>query len=195
MKTFRYLLLSVGLLACKCCLPGCGVEGIHNANPQTIVRAGSFSFENGKDVTATLEHGVFDPSTKAVELKNLQIVDNASAVRKANVEQIDALARESYAVGQAWSMGLTAGAQLAAQLMPGIASWAPRPPWGSGQAGVSPPNWLYYGSQAGAAATQPATSCPTCGMDAERLRAELAAELERLRAEIRRANQQPGTTE
>lgn len=196
MKWLRILLAPL-LLACPGCLIGCGVEGIHSANPRTIIRAGGFGFENGKDVSLNLEKGTFDPTTKAFELNNLKIEDNASEVRRANVEQIDALARESYAIGQAWSMGLTAGAQFAAQLMPGIASWAPRPPWGSGQAGVTPPGWFYYGDQAGQPTSRPATDaapCPTCGVDIARLQADWQARLDRLRAELL-DRAKPGTTD
>ncbi len=141
------LLAPALLLACKGCLTGCAVEGLHSANPRTIVRAGSFAFENGKDVSATLESGRFDPQSRAFEIKNLEILDTASTVRRANAEQIDALARESFAIGQAWSLGLTAGAQLAQQLVPFVASFAAKPPWGTGQPGLAPPGYVVPASQ------------------------------------------------
>ena len=84
---------------------GCGVEGLHNANPTTRISAGpwgGFSFYNSKDVAVGLDEGTYDPSTKALTLKNLKITDNASDVRIANVAQIDAITRQQEAIYKGW---------------------------------------------------------------------------------------------
>jgi hypothetical protein len=158
----KRLFIACILCALPCsCIAGCGVEGLHNAKPLTYIKAGEFSFSNSKDVEVALEEGGYDPATKSVSLKNLKISDNASVVRKANVEQIDALGRESLAVGQAWASGFAAAAQLATSVMP----------WAAGSSGSYPPGWT-------SPTTQPSGSgglgngliynwlkskCPTCG--------------------------------
>jgi hypothetical protein len=101
-------------------LPGCGVEGLHNANPATRISAdgGGFTFSNNKDVSVKLESGEYDPVTKKLVLKNLEITDSASTVRNANVNQIDAMGREAVMIGQAWSSGFQAAAQLVGAFNP-----------------------------------------------------------------------------
>jgi len=86
-------------------IAGCGVEGLHNANPNTRLSAdpwGGFQFYNSKDVAVNLEEGSYDPKTGAVALKNLNVTDNASEVRRANVEQIDAITRQQEAIYAGW---------------------------------------------------------------------------------------------
>ena len=84
---------------------GCGVEGLHNANPTTRISAspfGGFKFYNSKDVAVNLDEGSYDPATKSLTLKNLKITDNASDVRLANVAQIDAITRQTEIIYKGW---------------------------------------------------------------------------------------------
>jgi hypothetical protein len=112
----RYLVFGMGLVFWS----GCGVEGLHNANPATRISAdaGGFTFSNNKDVSVKLEEGSYDPATKMLVLKNLEIVDSASTVRNANVNQIDALGREALMIGQAYQAGFQGAAQMFQSLMP-----------------------------------------------------------------------------
>ena len=138
---FRYLILLVaGLL-----MSGCGVEGLHTANPKTIVRVKPLQRQvelfNSKDTSVTLKKLTYDPETGLFVLEDLEITDEASSVRQANVEQINALAIQAAALGQAWSQGLAAGAQLAGQLSSAVGAIGGPPVWGAGQPGVRPPGW------------------------------------------------------
>ncbi len=103
------------------CIGGCGIEGLHSANPSTRITAdpwGGFSFRNNKDVNIDLAKGSYDPSTKALIIEGLKVVDSASTVREANVQQIDAVSREATAIGAAWANGFLAAAQLAGLINP-----------------------------------------------------------------------------
>jgi hypothetical protein len=132
---------------------GCGVEGLHNANPTTVIRVDPSSksvyLSNNKDVDVSFDELTYTKDG-SVSVKNLKITDKASSVRAANVEQIHALAVESKAIGEAWSMGLQAGAQFVAQFVPMVGGIQRSPPWGAGNSAIVPPGW-----------TAPATTQPT----------------------------------
>ncbi|HOW73829.1 MAG TPA: hypothetical protein PKY77_24770 [Phycisphaerae bacterium] len=101
-------------------LPGCGVEGIHSANPVTRISGthGGVSVSNTEDVDFDLAEANYHPSTKAFSMKGLKIVCNASSVRKVNVNQIDAVTRQAGVIGAAWTNGFTAAAQMLGALSP-----------------------------------------------------------------------------
>lgn len=84
------------LLVAAC---GCGIEGLHNANPTTRIQAdaGGFSFSNNKDVSLKLDEGRYSPASKELELKKLEITDNASNVRRANEIQMEGMAKQAEA--------------------------------------------------------------------------------------------------
>lgn len=131
---------------------GCAVEGVHSANPTTMIRVDpstrSVYVSNNKDVDLSFEE--LTATKESFTVKNVKIVDKASSVREANVGQITALAEQAKAIGEAWSMGITAGANLASSLVPILGGIQQRPVWGAGQPGVTPPAWQYP------PATQPA---------------------------------------
>lgn len=83
------------ILAVLCVMSGCGVEGLHNANPKTtfrfdpVQRRVEFSDNKNNDVyigtmayTPDAENG----GAKTFKLENLFIKNNASEVRQANGE-------------------------------------------------------------------------------------------------------------
>lgn len=93
-------------IACLMMLvPGCAIDGIHTAKPETEMRYGAsgFSFSDTKDNDISAEEISVDGGKKSGTVKNLVIRNNASDVRRANVEQIDAMARQHIAIGQALS--------------------------------------------------------------------------------------------
>ncbi|HOQ88469.1 MAG TPA: hypothetical protein PLQ89_22425 [Phycisphaerae bacterium] len=88
------LLLLCLVLMCA----GCGIDGVHSAKPVTRVQAGPyFKLENSKDVSVSLDEGSYDPATKAVTIKGLELEDNASDVREANYLQMRGMAMQAEA--------------------------------------------------------------------------------------------------
>jgi len=78
-------------------LAGCGLP----ANPKTRIGVGPFggwSFENSKDVAILLKNAHANVKDGSLDIEELQIEDNASAVRKANVEQLQAYTEQVRAV-------------------------------------------------------------------------------------------------
>lgn len=72
------------------------------ANPRTEIGTWSWKFHNSKDVSIELDEASYNPQTKEGKLKGLQIIDNASDVREANVQQMVAMAEQIRAQGEAW---------------------------------------------------------------------------------------------
>lgn len=72
------------------CLGGCSLP----ANPKTTLQAGPwgsyFSFYDSKDNDVEIVGAEFDPTIKRLKFDRLTIRNNASDVRRANVEQIQA---------------------------------------------------------------------------------------------------------
>lgn len=101
----RKWLTMAGLICAQGCILGCGVEGLHTANPKTVIRVDPFSktieFYDSKDNDILIEDLQVDPDTHVWSVKKIDLKNNASRVREANAVQIDALARETLAVGQA----------------------------------------------------------------------------------------------
>lgn len=77
-------------------LAGCSLP----ANPKTRIQANAWgwTFENSKDVEILLKNAKADVDTGNIEIEELQIRDNASEVRRANVEQIQAYTEQVRAV-------------------------------------------------------------------------------------------------
>jgi len=138
-------------MLCGCVLTaGCGVEGIHSANPTTILRVKpaqhQIEFLDNKDNDLTLKKLTYNPETKEVMIDDLKIINNSSTVRESNVGQINALAIQAESIGKAWSMGINAGANLMAQAVPWLGRGTGNAPiWGEGQLGATPPGWIYVG--------------------------------------------------
>jgi len=128
---------------------GCGVEGLHSANPKTTFRfnpwSRSIEFTDNKDNDVEIEELSFDIVTKTMTLKGLKITNNASNVRIANRQQLEGLAIETKAIGDAWAQGIKAGAEMVASLVPMLGGIQANPIWGTGQPGAVPPGWVYVG--------------------------------------------------
>jgi len=139
-------------------LVGCGVEGIHSANPTTVLRVNPLNREvyisNNKDVDVSVANLSYDPETKAFIIEDLKILDQASTVRQANVDQITAIGQQAQAIGMAWYQGMLGGAQLVRAGVPILGGLVPNPIWGGGQPGAVPDGWIYVGP--GSVHTQPA---------------------------------------
>jgi len=122
------------IMAVQGCILGCAVEGLHSANPKTTFRfnpwSRSIEFSDNKDNDVKIVELTFNTETKAMTLKGLEIINNASGVRAANREQLEGLAIQADAIGKAWASGIQAGAQLAQALVGGTPATQP--------AGVSP---------------------------------------------------------
>lgn len=95
-RCFVSLAVLVGLLTL---LSGCGVEGLHDANPATRIDATAtgFHFSNNKDAEMKLKKGEYDPSTKKLMVEDLEIKDNASKVRESNAVQMEGMAKQAEA--------------------------------------------------------------------------------------------------
>lgn len=123
---------------------GCGVEGVHSANPTTIIRVDPISkqvyLSNNKDVDVSVDEMTV-AADKTFTVKKLVLVDKASSVREANRTQLEGLAIQSEAIGNAWAKGITAGSQLVTSLVPILGGLQARPMWGSGNPGLIPPGW------------------------------------------------------
>lgn len=87
------------LLAIVSVFSGCGVEGIHSANPRTIIRYNTwskqFEVENNKNVDLTVEGLEVDVPKNITKMEKMVLKDNASEVREVNPGQIDAVSRQS----------------------------------------------------------------------------------------------------
>ena len=158
-RLFSLLVVAL-VVAAQGCILGCGVEGIHSANPTTVLRVDPIHrqiyFADNKDNDVSIKELIFNPETGEVKIVDLKIINNASKVREANVLQIEALAIQAKAIGEAWLMGLTAGAQLMSAAVPMFGGIQARPPWGAGQPGAVPPGWIYVGPPT----TQPVAPSP-----------------------------------
>lgn len=82
----RYLSFSILLF-----VTGCGV-----ANPYTSVSYTSTGFKvyNSKDVSVTLKNAKYNPDSHEASIEELIILDTASTVRSANVEQLNAVTNQ-----------------------------------------------------------------------------------------------------
>lgn len=80
--------MRVAILASALCVAGCSLP----ANPRTEISYGPFGFHlhNSKDVGIKLKKASYDPATKRFDVEDLEFTDDASTVRRANVEQINA---------------------------------------------------------------------------------------------------------
>lgn len=83
-------------------LSGCGVEGLHSANPRTIIQVNPWTnaveVYNNKDVDVSLKNFEMDIPNKVAKVEELTLKDNASKVREVNPLQIDAVTRQSEVV-------------------------------------------------------------------------------------------------
>lgn len=92
------ILAGVALAACG----GCAALG-GAANPRTEVSAsplGGFRFHDSKDNDIEIENAEYDPSTKALKIGKLTIRNNATDVRIASVQQMDAFNRQLVTHGE-----------------------------------------------------------------------------------------------
>lgn len=101
---------------------GCGLEGIHSANPQTIIRVDPVNrtiyLANSKDVDLSVDELTVDPAGKSFALKKLHVTDNASLVRQANgVYQMAGLAMQA-------QTNWAGAAQTVGALGEALAPWA-----------------------------------------------------------------------
>lgn len=82
-------------------LAGCGIEGLHNANPKTVIRIDPLSREmylsNNKDVDLQIDGLDIDLGAKRAKLDKLVLTDKASSVREANVLQMQGMALQATA--------------------------------------------------------------------------------------------------
>lgn len=128
----RIFWLAMLLLVCGCSLP---------ANPHTSVGvnpwSGTVEFYNSKDMAIHVEGVEYDNSTKAFKLAKLDIVDNASDVRRANVEQIAAYTEQV----KATTAMMTQMTQSIASMLPYVrpaTTTSINTPWGGGTIGATP---------------------------------------------------------
>lgn len=88
--------LSIALLWC---VAGCGIEGLHNADPQTRLTVDPSTKEvklwNNKDVDVSVDSVEYLGAQKDFKLTNLKFRDNASDVRNANVNQMMGMAYQA----------------------------------------------------------------------------------------------------
>lgn len=121
-------------------LPLCGCENalFTKANPRTEIRYGPASLYNSKDVDATLDEFSYTTADGgSATLKGLILRDNASGVRNADVNQINALVNQQLAFNagiEAFGKAFTMGAQA---VMPWLgmsatesSGWNLNTPWG-----------------------------------------------------------------
>jgi hypothetical protein len=92
---------SIVAVAAIVLLGGCAVEGLHWAAPTTNISVSKDIFgaraniKNTKDTTVLMESFELDPQTGVAKITGLSITDNASDVRKANAEQMNAVALQT----------------------------------------------------------------------------------------------------
>jgi hypothetical protein len=103
---------------------GCGIEGLHNANPATDFRidpqTGEIKYRNNKDVDFGLESGSYtDASGRKVDLKGLELRSNASDVRRVNGEwQMPGMAMQATANWAGGAQFVGAVSDLLADVLP-----------------------------------------------------------------------------
>jgi hypothetical protein len=128
----RYVCMVLAMAACllNCGCPG--QEGKEVANPVTRftfdVPNRTMGFSNNKDVNVDLERATYtDKEGRSVEIQGLKIVDNASAVRLSNANQIaadEARLATLYAglakYTDAWAGLITATGGAVGNLMPAL---------------------------------------------------------------------------
>lgn len=133
------------------CVAGCGV-----ANPTTSLKfnphTGVVEFMDSKDNTVIVKSLVYNGESKLFELESLEVVNNASQVRIANVPQLEQITQQMLTVGVNFERALGSLSQVASALVPMLGGYAPNPIWGAGQPGAAPSGWIYVGPQA---ATKP----------------------------------------
>lgn len=152
----RLIPLAITAAMLAALLAGCaGIEGKQVANPSTVVRVDpssrSIEFANNKDVDLTLGGATFsDKDGRSFTLTELAVKDNASAVRAANVPQIQADTErliQQYIGIVNWSNSIWTGVnQLAATVAPYVPQTVMASalsqfrslstPWGGYQSGV-----------------------------------------------------------
>lgn len=142
-KRFLWLLLA---------LSGCGVDGIHSARPVTRAKfdpvSKTFSIEDSKDNDILVKGLEVEGRGKVEEIS---IRNNASDVRRANVEQMAGLAAQATANWQGAERTVGAFANLAREIMPYVppivaaralgnlkAATSFNTPWGGGSVGGVP---------------------------------------------------------
>lgn len=134
------------LLGSVVCVGGCGV-----ANPTTSLKfnphTGTVEFMDSKDNTVMVKSLVYNGETKLFELESLEVVNNASQVRIANVPQLEQVTQQMLTVGVNMERSLNALTNVTSSLVPMLGGYQPRPVWGEGQPGAAPPGWIYVGPQ------------------------------------------------
>jgi len=117
------VLAILAFAALACLLPGCSMP----ANPHTRLRAGPlgglFSFEDTKDNDIEIKGANYDPATGRFGLDSLVIRNNASDVRRANVEQMRAYTEQVQAVTNMVNMAT----QAIASKIPNFGGGGPAP--------------------------------------------------------------------
>lgn len=156
--------LTVVAVLLGACVFGCGVEGIHSANPKTMVRVDpwtrAIAFEDNKDNDILVENMAYDRDSGTWSVDKIDIKNSASAVRTSNVDQIDAIGRQTEVIGKAWQSGFMAFAELVRAGVPMFGGYAPHPIWGDGQPGAVPQGWIWVGPPAEPAARPTPTTEP-----------------------------------
>lgn len=94
----RTLIAVLVLLSILLFASGCGIEGLHNAKPITIIRfdpaSRSASFSDSKDNDVTIDELTYSPATGFM-LKGLVLRNNSSDVRLANYQQMMGMAQQA----------------------------------------------------------------------------------------------------
>jgi len=111
------------------CLVGCGIEGLHNANPTTRLRIspirGTLDFSDNKDNDVTAQRIEYDPSSKRFLIDDLKITNNATKVREANSGQITAMAMQIGRILEGMERNVHAMGNLVAATLPIISNYPP----------------------------------------------------------------------
>ena len=107
-------LICLAMAACSCISTGCAY-----ADPETILYGNvwGWGFKDSKDNDVSFDKAEYDPATGTFVVENFSIKNNASGVRLANVQQMDAHERQM----RTMTDGL---ANIAAQ-MPTPPGWVP----------------------------------------------------------------------
>lgn len=137
--------------AMACLVAGCGIEGLHGANPKTVVRVDpvnrTVEYYDSKDNDLQIDGLAIDGATKSATLDKLTLRNNASDVRLANYQQMVGYAAQASAnwQGAAQTVGALAGVLreiapylpplAAARALGAIRSLSVSTPWGGANYG------------------------------------------------------------
>ena len=118
----RWAIVLVWVLIGGCVLTGCGIEGLHGANPTTLVRIDpvnrTMEFRDNKDNDLAVDNVTVDGQARTFHADKIVISNNASRVREANAQQLAGFAAQAAANWQGASQLAMGLAQILSEVMP-----------------------------------------------------------------------------